>query len=98
MVALRPKSFNIKSIYSYEVPSETGWDFNTPGNAFFPSVYIDISDFISEKIKALEIYQSQIPYENSARSKGSILSLNSFRGSTVGTEYAESFILERELI
>lgn len=54
MVALRAKSGSAtRRIYAYETLSETGIEVPAPGNAFIPTVYEDISDYLDGKLAAL---------------------------------------------
>ena len=46
----------------------------------------------------MNIYKSEIGEHPFPRSETNIKSLASFRGSTIGTEYAESFISVKEII
>lgn len=97
MVALRPINHITKRILSYEVLSETDW--NTPNyqNAFIPNVYEDISPYIDSKLTAFEEYKSQIKIYPACRSKEGIKALAAHRGMNVGCEYAEGFMLIREI-
>ena len=99
MVALRPKyEHRIKRILSYETLSETGWDIPNTVNEFIPNVYVDITDYLDNKIQAFEKYQSQICKFPNPRSGEAIRALALFRGSTVHVCAAESFSLVREFI
>lgn len=98
MVAVRPKfERNVRRVYAYETISETGW--NIPGlhNAFDPNVFEDISDFIGNKLMALEAYKSQIEPFPAARSIEAAGALAAYRGTTVGVRAAEAFTLIREI-
>jgi len=98
MVALRPKhSHKVCRIYSYECPSETGWDIPAEYNAFIPNVFEDISDTLDLKIQAMEKYKSQIEKYPGARSPEAIRALAVHRGTTVYTAAAEAFSLVREI-
>lgn len=98
MVACRPRSDKpIKKVYAYETLSETGWDTPTPENTFIPNVYVDISEYLDTKVKAMEKYSNQIMEYPSPRSAEGIKALAMYRGSTVNKKYAESFMLIREI-
>jgi N-acetylglucosamine malate deacetylase 1 len=61
LVATRPKPGNsIKKILSYETLSETEWGESFFGRKFIPNVYFDISSTLKEKIKAMQVYQSEL--------------------------------------
>lgn len=95
MTACRPQpQFSVKEIYSFEVVSSTEWQ--TPGVlSFMPNVYEDISDYIGVKAEALRLYSNEMRQEPHARSIENILSKSKVRGSEVGLEYAEAFVLNR---
>ena len=98
MVALRPKYFpQIKRILAYETLSETEWNLPNVSNAFIPNVFIDISDTLGIKKKALSFYSLQVsPYPDS-RSEGAVEALARYRGALMHWEAAEAFMLIREL-
>lgn len=98
MVALRPKAGQVvRRVYAYETLSETGWDIPNETNAFIPTVYEDITDFIGTKLEAMKQFPSQLGEFPNARSLLAIESLARFRGATVGCRAAEAFVLVREL-
>lgn len=98
MVAIRPTSTtNLKRVYAYETLSETGWNVANSNNAFIPNVYVDIKDNIDAKLEAMECYKHQIKEYPSCRSAKGIKALAMYRGSNVNLEYAESFMLIREI-
>ena len=98
MVALRPKyAHTVCRIYAYETLSETGWNIPNTVNEFIPNVYEDISDFLDTKIKAMEIFKTQLAEYPNARSVGAIEALARYRGSTVSVNAAEAFSLIREI-
>lgn len=99
MVALRPKYFpQVKRIFCYETMSETDWDLPNVHNAFIPNVYVDITDALEEKKKALGMYSLQVSEFPDARSVGAIEALAKYRGAQMHWQAAEAFMLVRELI
>ena len=98
MVALRPKYEHVvKRIYSYETLSETGWNVPNVSNEFIPNVYEDITEFLKDKLKAMNIFQSQLAQFPAARSIGAIEALAKYRGATINVMAAEAFSLIREI-
>ena len=85
------------SIYSYETLSETEMGNGIKGN-FVPNVYIDISKYLSKKIKTMSIYENQLGQHPFPRSSLSIESLAYLRGSTIGVKAAEAFSLVKQII
>lgn len=95
LVAARPQGdYCIKEIYCYETLSETEWA-PYQEKAFIPNVFIDITDFFEQKLEAMRFFKSQIKEFPHTRSTETFEALAKFRGSTVGVNRAESFILER---
>ena len=98
MVALRPKYEHvIKRVYAYETLSETGWDIPNIVNDFIPTVYEDISGFLSNKIEAMKLMDTQLGEFPNARSIGAVDALARHRGATVNCRAAEAFSLIREI-
>ena len=97
MTACRPQpNFCVKKIYSFEVVSSTEWQ--TPGVLpFLPNVFIDITDFIHIKKQVLSAYSKEMRQPSHSRSVDNILRLSALRGNSVGMDYAEAFMLLREL-
>jgi predicted transcriptional regulator len=67
------------------------WTYSTQGN-FVPNVFIDISNFISEKVKALKNYEFELKYNNNdLRSVASVINWNKHYGNVINTEYCEPY-------
>lgn len=83
------------SLYMYESMLPGG--LNT--HAFSPQLFIDISDFVKLKIKALNAYNSVFKYKknNYAKYFDTILGRAKFRGGTIGVEYAEGFVVVKKI-
>ena len=96
------KSFNsansgVQRLLSYETISST--DAMPPGatSVFLPNVYCDITPFIERKLEIMSLYQGEVHPYPLPRALESIRALARFRGATVAAEYAEAFMLLREL-
>lgn len=99
MVAARPKPGSvIKKVICYETLSETEWAAPFPENAFMPNVYIDISGVLETKLKAMAEYKSELREFPHPRSLEAISALAKVRGTVVGVEAAEAFMLVREIL
>jgi LmbE family N-acetylglucosaminyl deacetylase len=88
------KSFRypyIKKVLMYECISETEFAPQLSENVFIPNYYVDVSDFFDKKIEIMQIYQSELGEHPFPRSNRNIESLATFRGASVGVNYAESF-------
>lgn len=98
MVAVRPKyKHKIKNVYAYETLSETEWNIPNTVNAFIPTVYQDISEYLEIKVKALEFFTTQISDFPDPRSVEAVEALAKYRGSTIEVKAAEAFMLIREI-
>jgi LmbE family N-acetylglucosaminyl deacetylase len=92
MTACRPlPGGSVREIYSFEVLSSTEWA--TPQQEpFFPNVFVDISDFLEIKRKALQAYQLEMRSAPHSRSIVHAENLASHRGHSVGVTAAEAFV------
>ena len=96
------KSFNsakhgITRLLSYETLSSTEAAPANASRAFVPNVFSDITRFIERKLEIMSIYETELQPYPLPRSLESIRALARFRGATMGLEYAEAFMLIREL-
>lgn len=94
------KSFRypfIKKIYMMETLSETEFAPSTKKDSFIPNTFVDINKYIEKKIQIIKVFKSEIGKHPFPRSVRSIKALASFRGSTSGCKFAESFILLKEI-
>ena len=93
-VASRPylkNNVNLFSLIEYEVPSETNIFFDNINEIYMPNLFIDITDFITNKIRGFSEYKSQSQESNQPRSLTGIKTLAKYRGLNIGVDYAESF-------
>lgn len=98
LVAARPiNNCPVKRIYAYETLSETEWAPPLQNQAFIPTVFEDITDYLEQKIKAFSFYESQFKEFPHPRSIESIRALARHRGVTINTPCAEAFMLVREI-
>ena len=94
------KSFRypfIKKIYMMEVLSETEFAPSLSSLSFIPNVFVDISEFMDKKIEIMQIFESEIAEHPFPRSERNLNALATFRGASCGCEYAESFVLLKEI-
>lgn len=99
MVGLRPKYAHVvRKIYAYETLSETEWNIPHARNAFIPTVYSDISDYLDKKLHAMELYTTQLSDFPNPRSLQAVEALARLRGSTINVGAAEAFYLIREIM
>lgn len=94
------KSFrypSIKKIYMMETLSETDFSLSTKEDSFIPNVFIDVSDYLKKKLEIMQVFESEIAEHPFPRSLRNIEALATVRGATAGCEYAESFMLLKEI-
>src|SRR5919106_131082 len=88
----------VKRVVCYETLSSTDaapprWD-----RAFVPNIYTDITPYIDRKIEVMEMYATEIHTDPMPRGGSAIRALARYRGTTISTEYAEAFMLVREIV
>ncbi|TYC85955.1 PIG-L family deacetylase [Acetobacterium wieringae] len=83
----------IKRILMMEVLSETEFAIDS----FQPNYFVDISDFIKDKIEIFGIYGSEIKKHPFSRSKEAVWAKSILRGSVAGVEHAEAFVLLKQI-
>jgi len=94
------KSFrypSIKKVYMMETLSETEFSVSVQESSFTPNVFVDIGHYIDQKIEAMNIYKSEIGEHPFPRNERNIKALATYRGATAGCDYAESFMLIKEI-
>ncbi len=97
MTACRPvPGCYVKDILCFEVLSATEW--NTPGQSpFTPNYFVDISTTLDIKVDALDAYSSEMRNSPHSRSINNVINQAYYRGSCVGVEAAEAYMLARHL-
>ncbi len=97
LTACRPVGSNkVKRIYGFETPSSTEWNY-THAEPFTPNVYFDISDTLEAKVQGMACYRTESALYPHPRSPEALRALGKHRGSNVGFDMAEAFVLLREL-
>lgn len=99
LVAARPGgNARIEQLLSYETLSETEWGSPSPADAFLPNVFLNITDYLALKLKAIGCYRSQLKEFPHPRSLQAVEAQARLRGSTAGFAAAEAFMLIRETV
>jgi len=96
LTACRPiGDYCVRRIYAFETPSSSEWNYiyNEP---FTPSVYFDVTDTLEAKVKGMACYRSESTSYPHPRSGEALRALGQLRGSNVGFNMAEGFMLLRE--
>jgi len=82
----------VKEIYSFEVLSSTEWNYPL---SFSPDIFVDISDTLDLKLKAMGAYRSELQNYPHPRSLEGIRKNAEVWGMKVGLKYAEAFKVVR---
>lgn len=94
------KSFrfkSIKKILMYECLSETEFSPALQDTTFIPNYFSDISEYMNRKIEIVKIYGSEIGEHPFPRSLKNLNALAIFRGASCGYQYAEAFMLLKQI-
>ena len=86
----------IKKVIMMETISETDFASGTVEERFCPNLFVDISNYISQKQHIMNFYESELGEHPFPRSKENIQALAINRGAISGFRYAESFMILRE--
>lgn len=85
----------VKRVLAYETLSETDFGLGTE-KGFRPNVFVDIEAFLEGKLRAMDIYASELGTFPFPRSYEAIRALATLRGAASGYLAAEAFELLRE--
>lgn len=89
------RNVSVKRVLAYETLSETDFGLGIdPG--FRPNVFVNIEAFLGSKVRAMDIYASEMREFPFPRSHRAIRALATLRGAASGFEAAEAFELLRE--
>jgi len=86
---------SVKRVLAYETLSETDFCLGTD-QGFRPNVFVDIEPFLEDKLRAMDIYASELGMPPFPRSHEVINALATLRGAASGFKAAEAFELLRE--
>ena len=98
LTACRPVvDYCVKRIYTFETPSSSEWNYNY-SEPFTPNIYFDVTDTLDAKVKGMACYRTESTSYPHPRSSEGLYSLGKTRGTNVGFEMAEAFMLLRECV
>lgn len=86
----------VKRLLACEIPESTSQAFSSP--AFAPNSFVDISDYLRRKARALRCYKSERREPPHPRSEAGMVTHAGFRGGAAGLDFAEAFVLLREVV
>jgi len=97
-VACRPiPGQSIKTLITFYTPSSTEWGAVDSNRIFQPNLFIDIKNQLKSKIKALQVYETELRVFPHPRCEENIRLMAGYFGSQVGIEAAEAFKLIRSV-
>ncbi|MEI6207382.1 MAG: PIG-L deacetylase family protein [Desulfuromonadales bacterium] len=99
ITATRPQpGQTVKTLLFFEIQSSTEWQ--PPGSAppFAPNWFVDITSTLALKMNALAAYKTEMRPWPHSRSCEAVEYLARWRGTTVGCEAAEAFVLGRQIV
>jgi LmbE family N-acetylglucosaminyl deacetylase len=85
----------VESILFFEIPSSTEWQVPSAGLTFAPNWFVDITESLQTKLKALRCYNSEMRDFPHPRSIEAVECLAKWRGASSGFTAAEAFVLGR---
>ena len=88
---------SVKRVLAYETLSETDFGLGT-NQGFRPNVFVNIEHYLDDKLRAMDIYASELGEFPFPRSHEAIQALATLRGASSGFKAAEAFELLRERI
>lgn len=86
---------SVKRVLAYETLSETDFGLGTE-QGFRPNVFVNIEPYLDDKLRAMDIYASELGTFPFPRSHEAICALANLRGAASGFKAAEAFELLRE--
>lgn len=86
---------SIEKILCMEILSET--DYAVADHGFVPNYYVDISDYMEEKLDIMKEYKSEIKPSPFPRNAEAVRGLARYRAAGCNTAYAEAFRLLKEI-
>ena len=98
MVVARPQPDSyIRTVATFFVNSSSEWGSPFAGGLFVPNVFVEISETIEYKLKAISAYEDELRQWPHPRSIEAVRSRAETTGSEVGVPCAEAFQLVRTL-
>ena len=87
----------VRRVLCYETLSETDFRLNPDLRGFTPNVFVDVADHLGEKLRIMEMFESEVGAFPFPRSGTALRALAQLRGAQSGCEAAEAFMLLKEI-
>ncbi len=88
---------SLKGLYFFEVPSSSEWQTPAMATPFLPNHFVDVTATLGQKIDAMGAYRGESRQWPHPRSAKALEALARWRGSTIGTDAAEAFVVGRQV-
>jgi LmbE family N-acetylglucosaminyl deacetylase len=98
VTATRPLADSgVERVLAFETLSATEWSVPEPSNAFQPTAFIDIEDYLDAKLEALSVYEQELREPPHPRTTETVRQNAEVWGAKAGLGAAEPFELLREV-
>ena len=91
------RSLGVRRVLCFETLSSTEAAPVQLHRTFLPQIYHDISPYLEEKLLVMAQFASETQEDPWPRGPSAIKALARFRGASIGVDYAEAFMLIREV-
>lgn len=95
LTACRPISSKVPELVCFEIPSSTEWNYP---QSFNPNYFVNITNQLERKIKALKMYKNEIREFPHPRSLENLRNISRRWGSVSGNKAAEAFEIIRKIV
>jgi len=85
-----PATSGIRGVAHMEILSSTEQQTSATGH-FRPNLFVDITSHVESKVRALEVYRTELQASNSPRSARGVRTQAAYRGLRIGVAGAEAF-------
>lgn len=93
------RSLGVRRVLACEVPSETDAGPALAEQAFVPNVFVDVSETLRQKLRIMgDVFESELQGPFMPRGLSALEALARHRGAAIGVEFAEAFMLMREIV
>lgn len=89
-VVCRPGKVYLEKVFAYEVPSSSEWSRD---DVFRPNTFVDIEEYLNQKIAALSVYKTECRDYPHPRSPEGVKIFAQYRGLQSGFKAVEAFKL-----
>lgn len=89
---------SIRRVLCYEALSETDFCLDPQGRSFAPNCFVDISNYLEQKLAIAQLFDGEILDFPFPRSVQALRSLAQVRGAACGVDAAEAFMILKEIV